>query len=98
MGVGVKVGVGVNVGAAVMVGATRASTVVSMSGVGVGVWVCSAVTGIACTVASKSGVGVGVGDWFPSPQAIVNSRVGTNIPKVFIAWILSQGCPSVDAR
>ncbi len=84
-----SVGVRVRVGTAVIVAATRASIVASMSGVGVGVCVGSAATTIACTVASRSGVGVGAGVWLPNPQAMANKSAESNMPKIFIARILT---------
>ena len=76
-------------GTAITVAATRASIVASISGVGVGVDVGSAATTITCTVALRFGVGVGVGAWLPGPQAMDNSSVGNNMPRIFMARILA---------
>ena len=81
VGVGVAVGRGVGVGMAASVAAIRASTVASMSGVGVGVAVGSAAATAACTVASISRVAVGTGVGLSAVQATATrtATTGTNM-------------------
>ncbi len=70
--------VGDGVGRAITVAAIRASTVASMSGVGMGVSVGNAAATAASTVASMSGVGMGVsvGNAAATAASTVASRSG----------------------